>query len=360
MRVIGNKKFLAVVFAFVSSMSLAQTIVIPAPPLPPPGLPGVIATIAGAAPGTTIIFAGSSYGPFLAPIVVPAARISFVSEVNSTTLFSAGPAGPVLLVPPGANFSCEGIDFQYSNAGLSRNTHVAVVGAPGLLPTNISIDDCGFSGGIRNLLGAPPAGDGLVLLGNVTGTIVNSRFTNNQGNGITVGPNGLAPANPTRPNIMRNVISNNGLAGVSIVAPATPLLEDNKIDSNRGSGVSYAGAGGGLATNNIVDTNGGNGFDITNAATPTIDNNTVFNNGRDGFNIRNLANPNVTNNDVRGNMRVAFALGIAASGTFNSNLCQGNLGTPIGGPAQTLGDGFFRQFSQTATIGNDNVGCPLR
>ncbi|MEM6430423.1 MAG: right-handed parallel beta-helix repeat-containing protein [Deinococcota bacterium] len=363
MRMFFNGKTLLALVISIMPIGFSQTVI---PPAAPPA--AVITAISTAPEGATIIFNAPTYGPFAATINIGppdtiATRLTFVSSVNSTTLIGGGP-GPVLSVNPGANFSCMGIDFQYNNGGPSRNTHVAVVGGAGLVPTNVSIDNCSFSGGIRNPLAAQPAGDGLVLTGDVTGTIVNSRFTNNGGNGITVGPNALLPANPTRPNIMRNIISNNGGAGVFIATPATPLLEDNKIDSNRGSGVFYTGIqggrapnNGGLARNNIVDTNNVNGFTITNSASPIIDSNAVFNNGSDGFNVRNSASPRVENNEVRGNTRAAFELGIASAGTFDNNLCQGNLGTQIGGPA--VGDSFFQQRSSTAIIGatTANTGC---
>ncbi|MEM7736749.1 MAG: hypothetical protein AAF267_13285, partial [Deinococcota bacterium] len=193
MQMFCTKRVLLIITLFSFSLGFAQTIpILPAAgPLTPPQQTGILALIAAAPEGSTIIFQGASYGPFLAPIVVPAARISFVSAVNSTTIFSATPAGPVLAVPPGANFSCTGIDFEYDNTGPSRNVNVAEVGGVGLA-TNISSDNCSFSGGIRNLIAAEPAGNGLLIEGNVTGTIVNSQFINNGGNGIEVGPSVVA------------------------------------------------------------------------------------------------------------------------------------------------------------------------
>ncbi|MEM6430424.1 MAG: right-handed parallel beta-helix repeat-containing protein [Deinococcota bacterium] len=302
--------------------------------------------------GDTIVFEGGSYGPFDASLVVTDTNLSFVSRIGRTSISNDGD-GPVLRVQNGSSFSCTNISFEYDGRGTDRNTDVVVV-TDGF----VSIQSCNFSGGVENPLANPPLGSGLLLSGDVTGAIVDSTFTNNEFNGITVQNNAL-PGNTAGVNIMRNIITNNGHDGVLVRGNATPLLESNKINANREDGVSYEDTSSGLARNNIVDGNGDDGFDITDSATPTVEMNTVFLNGDDGFEISVFAAPDIMGNDVRDNEDVAFSYEYIAGGTIDGNTCQNNRGTRF----VPIGDGDVILVPTTSglvlNVGVNNVNCTV-
>jgi parallel beta-helix repeat protein len=305
----------------------------------------VRAAIDGARDGDTIVFEGSSYGPFEDSLIVSNKRLSFVSKHGRTSIVNAG-NGPVLRVQNHSDFSCRDISFEYDSHGKSRNTDVVEVH-----DSFVSIIKCRFSGGVEDPIAKPPRGSGLKLSGATSGAIVESEFTNNEQNGLRIGGSSSV-------NVLRNLVTNNGHDGILVLTAAQPLIEGNKVTANREDGIGFIESAGGLARDNIVDDNGDDGFDISDFATPTIENNTVYLNGDDGFEVSVFATPTIRGNIVRDNADVAFSYEYLAGGIIESNQCQNNNGDRFQGAD---GNVILVPMIQTDIHidGNTNTGCSV-
>lgn len=321
------------------SLGYARDIIVPAEA----GFAEVRAAIDEARDGDTVVFAGSSYGPFAESLLLSGKRVSFVSQNGRTSLVNAG-RGPVLRVQNHSDFSCRDISFEYDSRGTSRNTDVVEIH-----DSFVSINNCRFSGGVQDPIAKPPRGSGLLLSGATNGAIIESEFTSNEQNGLRI-------AGSSSVNIMRNIISNNGHDGILVLTAATPLLEGNKVTANRENGIGYIESAGGLARDNIVDGNSADGFNISGYAAPSIENNTVYLNGDDGFEVSVFAAPNLRGNMVRDNADVAFSYEYLASGVLEGNNCQNNTGNFFRGAS---GDVILVPMIMDTIHIDANTGCSI-
>jgi parallel beta-helix repeat protein len=336
-----SKRRSIVVACLLASVSLgfARDIIVPANA----GFAEVRTAIDEARDGDTIVFEGSSYGPFQDSLAVSNKRLSFVSQSGRTSIVNAG-RGPVLRVQNHSDFSCRDISFEYDSRGTSRNTDVVEIH-----DSFVSIDNCRFSGGVEDPIAKPPRGSGLLLSGATNGAIVESEFTNNEQNGLRIGGSSSV-------NIMRNIITNNGHDGILVLTAAEPLLEGNKVTANREDGIGYIESAGGLARDNIVDGNADDGFDISDYAAPTIENNTVYLNGDDGFEVSVFATPTLRGNMVRDNGDVAFSYEYLAGGFIEFNQCENNNGERFRGAG---GDVILVPMIMDTIHIDANDGCSI-
>ena len=259
----------------------------------------------------------------------------------------------ILVVGPGA-FAAEGITFQYEGTEWSRVVKIE--------DAEIDIGGCRFTGAVwgeEDLTG----GDGLLIKGDTTGSVRDSRFDGNGLHGLEVlgqsspllegnvasenGQNGIHLADSVWSEVIGNECVNNGYHGIAVGDEAQPALRDNVCSDNAETGIHYYGTAGGEAIGNTCDRNGLHGISIHDEAQPTLEanscqdnvevgirfagssssvarDNTCTGNGLHGFSIKEQASPTLEGNSANYNVEAGFVYFESASGVARQNECVGN------------------------------------
>jgi parallel beta-helix repeat protein len=303
-------------------------------------------------PGSTIHLAAGTY------------RLAAFLEIDKSLAlrgagmdqtFVAGTEGEqvVLFSGPGA-FAAEGITFRYEGNSWGRVMNIE--------DAEIDIARCRFTGAVwggQDRTG----GDGLLLLGNTTGSVRDSRFEGNELHGIELqeqaqlvlegnvaadnGQVGIRFADSTGGEAIGNESVGNGMHGISIRDQARPALEANIASDNGEVGISYTDGASGVALGNTCDRNGLHGISVQDEAHPTLEanachdnievgirfsgsagglarDNTSVGNGIHGFHLEEQANPTLERNTANHNVQGGIVYFGSASGVARQNECNGN------------------------------------
>jgi parallel beta-helix repeat protein len=158
------------------------------------------------------------------------------------------------------------VTFAYEGA---QAAHVVKVASG-----QIDLRRCGFSGGIRDEA-AQRGGVGLLLVGQVRGTIAECEASRNEHHGICV------------------------------CRQAQPVLEGNTCEGNAYSGIAYFGTAAGCARNNTCHRNQQDGIYVGEQAQPVLEGNTCEGNKEDGIYVAlaRTATFSGATNHCRGNKR---------------------------------------------------------
>lgn len=199
---------------------------------------------------------------------------------------------------------------------------------------------------------------GLVVGDNSSAVVMNSTFTGNARNGITIlrsssariGINPAAVAGP-------NTISGNTLSGISVFQSSQALIHGNTIQTNGGSGISVDSASSASIVLNLIQSNSRTGITVTNSSGARIGlddrnqapqradgfTNTIRSNGSDGVAISQGANANLYGNLIELNSARGVTVARAAGQSFGNNTIQNNVQDGLGV--------FTSQFFQGAGLG---------
>jgi len=236
------------------------------------------------------------------------------SDPGQVTITNAMPAlqtrqlgeGPAVVLVSAGGFSASGITFAYEG---TLDANVVTV-----RDASVDIDDCVFSGGVRTQATVDSEtylGVGLDLLGATSGTVANSRFTMNEGDG-------LRAAGTSTVSVVDNEASDNQI-GITVENDATPTLQGNDVSGNTLWGIFYVSNGGGTASGNTISDNTFEGVMVLGNATPTLSANTVMGNGGKGIWVRESADATLLGNTIDGNGGDGIAFDGAASGSADNN-----------------------------------------
>lgn len=298
------------------------------------------------------------------------------------TLIISDAGGAILDIVNSPDFKATGIGFEYQgqeHADLLR-----------VKDSKITINNCLLRGAVYEEK-SRKGGNAILFEGRSQGSVLNSRFHNNQialnirqtskpavsGNEIWSNYVGVQISESAQPALKGNRIRENFNNGVAILDQAQPLIESNQITDNRANGlfffsnkfsgnirdnqifnnrdmgilltneslptiegnkIKWNGLGGiqfndkasGIVRNNEIQGNKHGGIKITNAARPTVKNNQVKGNQGDGIEIMDKAAPTVEGNEITQNNGDGISLLLSAAGGFVSdNTCKGNQGYGI-------------------------------
>jgi parallel beta-helix repeat protein len=288
----------------------------------------------------------------------------------------------VLFNGPGV-FAAQDITFRYE--GTAWASVVSVDGG------EIEIARCRFAGAVWNEA-EEKGGDGLVLWGNVTGTVRECQFEGNRLHGIEIrdqaqptlegntsinnGQNGIMYWDESGGIARQNNCSGNRLHGIGISEQAQPTLEGNICQDNEQVGIRYSGSSGGVARFNDCSGNGLHGIVISEQSQPTLEGNICQNNQQVGIRYSGSGGGMARQNQSSGNGLSGIVVLDQAQPTLEGNVCNDNAGSGIvyfgdaGGTAlqntcsgnDLDGISVFEQ-AQTTLEGNvclDNQGAGIR
>ena len=156
----------------------------------------------------------------------------------------------------------------------------------------IDIAHCRFTGGIWNDE-EKRGGSGLLVWGDSTGHVRESRF------------------------------EGNGLHGIEIKEQGQLTIEGNIASNNDETGISYWGNSGGIALQNRCTGNGLHGISVIDQAQPTLESNTCNDNGQVGIRFTDESGGVARNNICEGN-RWGLSVAETADPTLEGNACRNN------------------------------------
>ncbi len=144
--------------------------------------------------------------------------------------------------------------------------------------------------------------------------------------GITLGnPNTRGTAvwvEAGSPTIANNVFTGNNREGVFVSGTATPQILSNLIKDNGGNGVSFTRGSGGLLAGNSIRTSG-YGVAVSDDATPTLEANQIIQN-RSGIVISGRATPLLRGNTISDNEQDGIVATTDAQPTLEENVLVDN------------------------------------
>lgn len=144
--------------------------------------------------------------------------------------------------------------------------------------------------------------------------------------GITLGnPNTRGTAiwiEEGSPTIANNVFTNNNREGVFVSGSATPQILSNLIKDNGGNGVSFTRGSGGILAGNSIRTSG-YGVAVSDDATPTLEANQIIQN-RSGIVISGRATPLLRGNSISDNEQDGIVATNDAQPTLEGNVLADN------------------------------------
>lgn len=308
--------------------------------------------------------------------------------------FVAGSAGDqvVLFTGPGV-FSTEGITFRYEGVRWARVMTID--------DGEIEIARCRFTGGAWSEE-EEKGGDGLLLWGNTTGSVRESRFEGNQLHGIELqdashpwleenaavdnGQNGIMYWDDSGGTALENECRGNGINGIGVSEQAQPILEGNVCKDNDVSGIRFSDTAGGTARRNECTGNGSQGIVVRGEAQPTLEGNNCTGNagsgivyfdqaagmarqnissenGLHGISVNDQAQPTLEANNCIGNAETGIAYFEQAAGIARQNTSAENglHGISVNGQAQpTLEDNISENNTEIGIRFTDNSGGMVR
>jgi len=213
----------------------------------------------------------------------------------------------ILFVGPGT-FAAEGITFRYEGTEWSRVVKIE--------DAEIDIAGCRFTGAVWGEEDRT-GGDGLLIKGDSTGSVRDSRFDGNGLHGIEVldqgapllegnvadgnGQVGIHIADSARSEVIGNRCVNNGYHGISVGDEAQPTLRDNTCSDNAETGIHYYATARGVARDNTCTGNGLHGFLVKEQASPLLEGNVSNYNAEGGFIYFGSASGVARQNECAGN-----------------------------------------------------------
>ena len=248
------------------------------------------------------------------------------------TIVSGGKGDQVVLLTGPGPFAIEGITFRYEGSGWARVMTVD--------EAEINILGCRFTGAVWSEEEAR-GGDGLLLWGNTTGSIRESRFDGNQLHGVELqdqahpllegnvtmgnGESGFVYFEESGGTARNNDCSGNGLHGISVAEQARPVLEGNVCSDNGEVGIRFSDSATGAARNNTCSHNGLHGFAVGDEAEITLEGNTSSDNEEVGIRFSDSSTGTVRNNRCTGNGLHGISVNGEAQPTLEGNICNENL-----------------------------------
>jgi parallel beta-helix repeat protein len=236
----------------------------------------------------------------------------------------------VLFRGPGT-FTIEGITFRYEGDGWARAVTVD--------EAEIDILRCRFTGAVWSAE-ETRGGDGLLLWGNTTGSIRESRFEGNELHGIEFqdqaqpllegnvmtgnGENGVVYFEESGGIARNNDCSGNGLHGIGAAEDAGPTLEGNACNDNEQVGIRFSDSATGTARNNTCTGNGLHGISVSDEAEVTLEGNLCSDNQEIGIRFSESATGTVRNNTCTGNGLHGVSVNDEAQPVLEENVCNDN------------------------------------
>jgi parallel beta-helix repeat protein len=195
-----------------------------------------------AAPGATLLLRAGTHR-LSRPLRIDQ-PLSLVGDGRESTHVVCASPGCVVQVAGNGRFAASDVTFTHEGAQAANVVEVAY--------GEIDLRRCGFSGGIRDEA-AESGGTGLVLRGQVRGTVAGCKASSNEYDGISVGEQ------------------------------AQPVLVGNTCERNTYCGIFYFGTAAGSARNNMCRGNEERGIDVREQAQPVLVGNTWEGNTYDGI-----------------------------------------------------------------------------
>ena len=284
--------------------------------------------------------------------------VTLLGEGMDVTELVAGDGSYVLRYEGTGLFRLHGLSLRWTGGPRSQ-AHVVVVAGG-----ETQITECRFSGAsarARNWVGA-----GLMLRGDVTGTVTACEAVNN-GHGMSVREQarptldgniccgnlwGISYHDSAGGVVRQNTCLANEHHGIQVGAQAHPDLDANTCRDNKGCGINYQGTAAGAARHNTCLTNEHHGICVAQKARPTLEANTCRENKECGISYEGLAagtarknrcvankwggiwvggraQPTLEDNDCHDNKLSGIGFSEAAAGTARGNTCVGNLSDGI-------------------------------
>ncbi len=254
---------------------------------------------------------------------------------NAATAPASGDWAPVVEIP-GNSFTCNGVTIKYTGTEPSD-----VVTAYG--DAKLDIKDCAFTGGVVGTGSLNFIGNGILLYGNATATIVNSTFTKNGHAGYAVDGNNVIDISTSsstdndfgaifyataRGTVKGSTLSNNTSGGVwmgsSSAGDPTPTLSGNTLASNGGAGLTLSGKSKPTLDGNTIQGNGADGIMYQDSSSGTAKNNIIKNNAYDGIGYIGTSSGTAQNNMVTGNTNSGVYTGQSSTPTLDGNTLSSN------------------------------------
>jgi len=262
--------------------------------------------------------------------------------------------GEVLRFTGPGHLTLEDITLRYEGTDWAR---VATV-----QDGEIDIARCRFTGGIWSEE-EKKGGTGLLLWGETTGSVRESRFEGNGLHGIELQDqsqltmennvltnnteSGIVFFDESGGTALQNECTDNGLHGIGVRGQAQPLLVENICNGNQNVGIRFSDASGGVARGNQCMDNSLHGIAVEGQAQPTLEENicsqnseigirysesaggtargnTCNDNGLHGINVIDQAQPTLEGNVCVGNTRIGIRFAGNSSGTAHHNECAEN------------------------------------
>jgi parallel beta-helix repeat protein len=291
--------------------------------------PSLEAAVEAVPPGSTIMLDTGTYR-LPGELAIDKPLLLVGSGMDAT--FVVGTAGEQVVYVSGPGpFSAEGITFRYEG---TTPAHVVTVDG-----AEASFVRCRFTGGVWDE-SENKGGNGLLLLGTMTGSVRESRT---EGNGL----NGISVQDQSQPVLEDNIVSNNteigivygdeaggvarqnecsgnGLYGIGVSGQAQPTLERNVCRDNGGIGIRYSGHASGVAQENECTGNSLHGIAVTEEAQPALVSNVCSDNVQIGIRFSGSAGGSARQNQCLGNGLSGIVVTQDAQPTLEGNISQNN------------------------------------
>lgn len=235
-------------------------------------------------------------------------------------------------------FGCQGGRFEASDISF-RHEGPATGDVFRAVRGDVVFKRCGFSGGVANAE-KNGTGEGLILARDVSASVSECEFLDNQGSGLSLRDRVRArvESNQARGNqgsgimcnsagdceFIRNVCNGNRAHGIRLGESSTARVEKNICQRNQRSGVSCADNAAPQVRGNDCQENGLSGIQVKNDAKPVLDDNRCQDNQASGIAYSDLAAGSAHKNTCTSNAHCGITLTDSAAPELHDNHCQKN------------------------------------